>query len=126
MSTESRTVTVPTADHGDVTLPEPCWCVGHADDLPDHRGDILHRGPDVTLRFRGHHITDACIVQSPFTTIDIPELSSRTPGVSISAIGRTLDPAGLYELAAAFDGYADRLRALADELAALLVEGRDA
>lgn len=126
MSTDPRTVTLPTADHGSVTLPEPSWCVGHAGDLPDRRADIFHHGPEVTLRFRGQHITDACLVQSPFSTIDVPELSSRTPGVSISAIARTLDPVGLYELAAAFDGYADRLRVLADELAVILDEGRDA
>jgi len=118
-----RTVTLPTIDHGDVTLPEPSWCIGHADDRPDHRADILHRGPDVTLTFRGHHITDACLVQSPFSTVDIPELGSSTPGVSISVIARTLDPAGLYDLAAALDGYADRLRGLADELTEILAGG---
>ena len=125
MSTEPRTVTLPTADHGDVTLPEPSWCVGHADHQDgDHRADILHRGPDIDFTFRGHHITAACLVQSPFSTTDIPEVSSSTPGVSISAIARTLDPASLYELAAAMDGYADRLRVLADELATILANER--
>ncbi|MFF0104518.1 DUF6907 domain-containing protein [Streptomyces hirsutus] len=123
MSTEPRTVTLPTIDHGDVTIPEPSWCIGHADYRPEYRADILHRGPDVTLTFRGHHITDACIVQGPFSTINIPELCSSTPGVSISVIARTLDPVGLHELAAVLDGYADRLRDLADELSAVLAGG---
>ncbi|MGW0596130.1 DUF6907 domain-containing protein [Streptomyces sp. NPDC002776] len=120
---EPRTVTLPTIDHGPVTLPEPSWCIGHADDRPEHRADILHRGPDVTLTFRGHHITDASLVLSPFSSIDVPELGSSTPGVSVSLIARTLDPRGLYELAAALDGYADRLRDLADELAVILAGG---
>ncbi|GGV77482.1 hypothetical protein GCM10010294_45080 [Streptomyces griseoloalbus] len=120
---EPRSITLPTIDHGPVTLPEPSWCIGHAGDLPEHRADILHRGPDVSLTFRGQHITDACLVQAPFSTIDVPELGSRTPGVSVSVIARTLDPAGLYELAAALDGYADRLRTLADSLLVIATEG---
>src|ERR1051325_5259239 len=30
------TVTLPTEDHGDVTLEEPSWCAGHADHGPQH------------------------------------------------------------------------------------------
>ncbi|WP_406489004.1 DUF6907 domain-containing protein [Streptomyces phaeochromogenes] len=119
-----RTVTLPTRDHGDVTLPCPSWCAGHADHRPyNYRADILHQGPDVTLTFRGHHIADASLVQSPFTETDVPELSSRTPGVSVSIIGRTLDPAGLYSLAASLDGYADQLRDTADQLSTILAGG---
>lgn len=125
MSTEPRTVTLPTADHGDVTLPEPAWCAGHPNHRPDDlRADIHHAGPDVTLTWHGHHITDACIVQSPFTEIDIPELSSRTPGVSVSIMARTLTPVDLYDLAATLDSYADRLRDLADQLSAILGGGQ--
>lgn len=122
--TEPRTVTLATADHGDVTLPEPSWCTGHPRHRPDdYRADILHQGPAVTLTFRGHHIADASLVQSPFTEIDVPDLSSLTPGVSVSLIGRTLDPAGLCTLAASLDGYADRLRDMADQLSAILGGG---
>ncbi|MFJ1552339.1 DUF6907 domain-containing protein [Streptomyces mirabilis] len=124
MSTEPRTVTLPTADYGDVTLPEPAWCIGHPNHRPDdQRADIHHSGPDITLTFRGHHITHACLAQSPFTQIDIPELSSRTPGVSVSVIARNLDPTSLYELAATLDTYADQLRDLADQLDTLLAGG---
>lgn len=124
MSTEPRTITLPTADYGDVTVPEPDWCTGHPNHRPDdQRADIHHSGPDISLNWRGHHITDACIVQSPFTETDVPELSSRTPGVSVSVIARTLDPASLYDLAAALDGYADQLRDLADQLDTILTGG---
>lgn len=121
-----RIVTLVTTDHGKITLPEPAWCTGHADHRPGFRCDILHCGPDVALAFRGVHISAACLVQAPFSNVVAPENSGRQPGVSVSAISKTLDPAGLYELAAAFDGYADRLRDLADELTAILPgsEGR--
>ncbi|WUR84492.1 hypothetical protein OG967_39835 [Streptomyces phaeochromogenes] len=120
-----RTVTLPTRDHGDVTLDEPTWCAGHADHRPDnYRADILHQGPDVTLTFRGHHVADAALAQSPFAGDSSPGLGGRTPGVSVSLIGRTLDPAGLYNLAASLDGYADQLRDMADQLSTILGGGQ--
>ncbi|MCZ4516422.1 hypothetical protein O3Q52_51635 [Streptomyces sp. ActVer] len=118
---EPRTVTLATADHGDVTLPCPSWCAGHADHRSDtHRADILHEGPDVVLTFRGRHVADAGLVQSPFAGVSTPGLGGRTTGVSVSLIGRTLDPAGLYSLAASLDGYADQLRDMADQLSTIL------
>jgi hypothetical protein len=44
----ARTVTVPTGDHGDVTVPEPFWCLG---DHPfeGYRADIEHRSEEVPL-----------------------------------------------------------------------------
>ena len=122
---EPRTITLHTADHGEITIPEPAWCIGHPNHRPDdQRADILHQGPDVALVFRGHDIGDAALVQSPFSTLEIPELCSSTPGVSVSLISRTLDPVGLYDFAATLDGYADRLRDLADQLHALLGGGQ--
>jgi hypothetical protein len=119
---EPLTITVHTLDHGPVTLPEPAWCIGRHED-GGHRADILHQGPDVLLAFHGQHITAANIVQSPFAEHTTPGLGGRTPGVSVSAIGRTLDPVAVYELAARLDAYADQLRGLADQLAALLDGG---
>lgn len=117
MSTEPRTITLPTADHGDVTLDEPAWCCGHPNHRPDdRRADILHVGPDVTLAFHGRDIGDASLVQSPFSTAEIPELCSSTPGVSVSLLGITLNPVQLYDFAATLDRHADQLRDLADQL----------
>lgn len=121
MSAEPRTVTLPTRDHGPVTLPEPSWCQGHADHRPDtHRADIIHGGPDTVLAFHGAELFTACLVQSPFATIITPGLGGRTTGVSVYPPGLTLTPVELYSLAAALDGYADRLRDLADELTVIL------
>ncbi|MEU6244803.1 hypothetical protein [Streptomyces sp. NPDC047024] len=113
MSAEPRTITVPTEDYGDVTLPEPDWCIGHADEQEHvgYRVDISHGGPDVELVFWGEALTYACLTQSPFA-----EQAPRTIGVSVGLLKRTLTAVELYELAAAVDGYADRLRDLADKL----------
>lgn len=109
----NRTVTLPTADHGDITLPEPAWCVGHESVPGDLRAEIFHQGPDVVLRFRGQFVSDAGLVQSPYA-------ADPTPSISVSMLGRTLDPRGVYELAAELDRHADALRDLADQLSALL------
>lgn len=118
-----RTITLPTIDHGDVTIPEPDWCVGHTNHQPGLRAEILHLGPDVTLTFRGHEIGDASLVQAPFGNDARPELGGPTPGISVSLIGLTLDPVGVYELAAALEEYAGQLRSLAYELAVILAGG---
>lgn len=118
MNAEPRTITLPTEDHGDVTLDEPAWCVGHESAPGDLRADILHQGPDVALVFRGHDIGDASLVEAPFA-----ELPGGGLGVSVSLLGRTLDPVQVYDLAATLDAHADRLRDLADQLHALLAGG---
>lgn len=118
---EPRLVTLPTADHGDVTLTCPAWCIGHPDHRPDsYRADIIHSGPDIELAFHGAELFTACLVQSPYATSSDPELGGRTTGVSVYPPGRTLTPVSLYSLAAALDGYADQLRDLADQLHTLL------
>ncbi|WP_217169642.1 hypothetical protein [Streptomyces sp. AC512_CC834] len=115
-----RSITLPTADRGEITLPEPSWCRGHADHRPDAlRADILHRGPNVVFVFRGEPVMSAGLVQAPFTTNDIPELDSPALGIAVTPVGRNLDARSVYELAADLDAYADRLRDLADHLTAL-------
>ncbi|CBG71895.1 hypothetical protein SCAB_48441 [Streptomyces scabiei 87.22] len=124
MSTAPRLITLPTLDHGPVTLTCPAWCVGHHDHRPDtHRADILHKGPDVRFDFLGEEVISAGLAQSPFATLVTPGLGGRTVGVSMYPPGRTLDPVSLYSLAAALDGYADRLRDLADQLTVILAGG---
>ncbi|MDX3522389.1 DUF6907 domain-containing protein [Streptomyces scabiei] len=121
-----RTITLTTVDHGDVTLPEPSWCIGHTHHDPDSaRADILHKGPDITLTFRATEVIYACLAQSPYATLSAPELGGRTVGVSVYPPGRTLTPDTVRELAASLDGYADQLRALADHLVAILAGGEE-
>lgn len=117
--TEPRTVTVRTLDHGDVTFTCPAWCRAEHE-ADGYRADILHAGEDVALVFHGRTIGDASLVQSPYA-----ELLGRKVGVSVSLLGQTLDPVQLYSLAAALDGYADRLRDLGAQLTAVLNGGAE-
>lgn len=124
MSTEPepRTVTLPTEDHGDVTLPEPDWCAGHADQRPDtHRVDLNHSGPEHLLTFHSVVLWTAMLSQAPFAT----DPARRGIGVYVEqgSFARTLDATGLYDLAATFDTHADRLRRLADQLTRILDRG---
>lgn len=126
MSTEPRTITLPTADHGPVTLDEPAWCTGHDGHRPDiARVDLTHTGPAVDCTFLGIEVFSAELVASPFSASTIPELGGPTPSVSIWPLGRTLDPVQLHSLAAVLDRYADQLRELADQLGVILDGGRE-
>lgn len=116
---EPRTVTLQTLDRGEITIPEPAWCIGHQDRQPEDYVDTLHLGPDVELRFHGHLIGTAGLVQSP-----LGETLTREVGVSVSLLSQTLDPVALYSLAATLDAHADELRSLADQLDTLLGGGQ--
>lgn len=124
---EPRTVTLVTEDHGNVTLPEPSWCSGHAHHDPESaRADIIHAGPATELAFLGIEVFAAQLAQSPCATIPTsPLLGGRTTGVSVHPLGRTLNPTELYSFAAALDRYADQLRDLADQLHTILTGGED-
>lgn len=128
MSTDPRTVTLATADHGPVTLPEPSWCAGHTHHDPNSlRVDLIHAGPAVDCTHLGTVLFSAEIVQSPYASPGPAHLGGRTPGVSVHPLGRTLDARAVYQLAADLDTYADRLRTLADRLLILAEEaGREA
>ncbi|WP_333736344.1 DUF6907 domain-containing protein [Streptomyces sp. IBSBF 2806] len=119
--TEPRTITLPTSDYGSVTLPCPAWCAGHPLHDPETlRVDLVHAGPAVDCTFLSQTLLSAELVQSPFSESTTPLLGGRTPGVSVYPLGSTLDPVALYGLAAGLDSYADQLRSLADQLAAVL------
>lgn len=116
-----RTVTVPTIDHGDVTIPEPDWCAGHNSQHPGYRDDITHSAPDVVMGFRGHDMLIAAYVSYPY----VPSLSGLHLGVSVAfgGFGQTLAPADIDELAAALVEHAGQLRAMARQLGVMLERG---
>lgn len=120
MSAEPRTVTLPTEDHGDVTLPEPAWCAGHLNPQPEYQADLTHYGPERRLTFNGEPLYVLMLAQTPYA-----ERASRTVCAYVEQTGYTgsLDAAGLYDLAAALDAAADQLRAFADQLPAVVAEG---
>lgn len=124
MSAEPRTVTLATADHGPVTVEEPSWCVGHADHRPDsYRVDLDHKGPEHLLTHNGELLWTVFLGEAPFAT----HPKHRGIGIYVEqgSYARTLDPTGLYDLAAAFEAHADRLRELADQLTAILAGGAE-
>ncbi|MFC7892705.1 DUF6907 domain-containing protein [Streptomyces sp. NPDC057381] len=64
------TVTLQTLDHGEVTVPEPAWCVGHDDDIVGHLADTTHNGAIVTTdattsRHGQMRIMEAQLIQAP-------------------------------------------------------------
>ncbi|MFA3877558.1 hypothetical protein ABS735_28430 [Streptomyces sp. MMCC 100] len=123
MSTEPRTVTLTTLDHGNVTIPEPSWCRGHDDHHPrTYRTDLTHNTPDVPLTARGRSIGDAGISQAPCAERSTRDVQAHVV-LSFESVGG-FDPAGLYDFAAELDTHADRLRDLADELTRLRGEGQ--
>lgn len=114
--TAPRTVTVPTLDCGDVTVPEPAWCVDSHDQEPEALRDTGHRGPQHRAEFYGHEVATAELVQDPFA-----ERSDRNIGVYVAMgyLASTLTPAELDELAALLVDYAGTLRRLARQLSVL-------
>ncbi|MFJ6516468.1 DUF6907 domain-containing protein [Streptomyces sp. NPDC091406] len=116
---ESRTVTVSTLDHGDVTTAEPDWCLGHADARPEYRCDTGHMGAAHEATYRGHELAFAALVQDPFA-----ELGSREVGVLVEmgSLSRRMGPTELGELAAVLVDYAETLNDLSVRLTKLRAE----
>jgi hypothetical protein len=112
-----RTVTVHTVDHGPVTFTCPPWCVAAHQD-GGHRADVSHDGLKVPLTFNGRTVGHALISQAPYAELSTREVQGFVVVTYDEDHG--FDPAGLYDLAAAMDTHADRLRDLADQLARIL------
>lgn len=118
--TDPSLITLPTLDHGPVTVAEPTWCRGHADHHPDtHRTDLTHFGAEHRLTFNGAELFRLMLSQTPHA-----DRASRQVCAYVEEAGYTgsLDVAGLYDLAAALDHAADHMREFADRLAVLLDE----
>ncbi|MFG2678308.1 DUF6907 domain-containing protein [Streptomyces sp. NPDC048392] len=120
----SRTVTIRTADHGPVTIPEPSWCLGQHPD-GGARIDITHAGPDVELTLptrQGPVVYLATSLESrPF----VPDAFLRGPfmGVGIGGDWHETGLPGLEAMADMLSAHADALRERARVLAAALEEG---
>ncbi|USQ82649.1 hypothetical protein NFX46_02005 [Streptomyces phaeoluteigriseus] len=122
--TEPRTVVVPLLVVQPLEIPEPNWCAGHpaidSDEArAEFRTDIDHTGPEHHFDFRGERLWTAMLTQAPHSSD--PHLRVF---VEQGNYARSLDPVGLYDLAATLDAHADRLREIADQLAVIL-DGED-
>ncbi|MGW6743761.1 DUF6907 domain-containing protein [Streptomyces sp. NPDC055025] len=116
-----RTVTIETLDRGDVTIPEPAWCVGHDGDPPQFLSDTNHTGPAHEATYLGHHLGYAALVENPLV---VQSNGALRVVVEIGgALGIGLNPEELDGLAAVLVDYAGELRGLARQLTVLLAEG---
>ncbi|WP_327169224.1 DUF6907 domain-containing protein [Streptomyces subrutilus] len=115
--TGARTVTVPTLDHGDVTLPEPSWCAGHPEGPTEARVDVHHAAPVPVPD--GLVDMDIELVEYPYGTVPIPVIVY----VAITVPAMTLDTDGLHEYAAGLVERAALLVEFADRLAVLCAGG---
>ncbi|MGW1363496.1 DUF6907 domain-containing protein [Streptomyces chartreusis] len=115
-----RSITLPTLDHGDVVLVEPSWCAGHSHHNPrTARVDLVHVSPVQLLIVDDWRLGVAFLFHAPY--------SGQAPRAAVHldyGTGRAdLTPATLYALAGAMDRSADQVRALADQLTAILAGG---
>ena len=124
MSTEPRTVTLPTLDHGPVTLVCPDWCSGH-DTAPQYRSDLFHesREQQLDLPVRGGSVELLAVAfeQRPF----VEAWPGTTPFVNVGFSGdyHPVRVDGLEAMADALEQHAATLREYADQLHALLAGG---
>ncbi|MGW7657222.1 DUF6907 domain-containing protein [Streptomyces tendae] len=116
----SRTVTVPTCDHGPVTVWEPDWCTGsETEHQPGgYRVDITHASPVYELTVptsRGTPVVlRACFEQRPFTE----HPPSHVPFMNVEMDGdwHPHSSDDLRRLSESLTAHADRLGELADRL----------
>ncbi|MGW2618500.1 DUF6907 domain-containing protein [Streptomyces sp. NPDC001500] len=115
-----RTITLPTLDHGVVTLTCPHWCVGH-DDALQHRTDISHTGPDQPLLLPTAHgpVTHliTALEQRPFD--QDPLAQAPRLNVHINGDWYASDPATLHAMADTLMAHAYTLHARAAHLSTL-------
>ncbi|MEV5353266.1 hypothetical protein [Streptomyces sp. NPDC052693] len=104
-------VTLQTVDRGEVTVPEPAWCVGHEGDPVSHFTDITHTGRTVALRFDGNRLMAARLSWAPFAQ----QQPEPHPLVRVDDLPLGLDPQETRELAARAGLYAGELYRLANE-----------
>lgn len=118
---EGGTVTLQTLDHGEVTVPEPAWCMGHDGELVCPRSEVSHEGPEITAVVAEAPLMRANLTHAPFLEIE-PEPH---PLVYVEALeAASYDADGLRELVAAGRAFLDQLEAMAGQLDALAEGGQ--
>lgn len=120
--TGPRTITIPTADHGDVQVTEPDWCTAdHA--YEQYREDIEHSGAvtHLVIPTECHGLVRTLpvgFVWRPFSPTDTLINAAIEVGD-----WHEFDPAGLDRAAAALIEHAATLRVYARELSTLRAKG---
>lgn len=120
MSTEPRTAIVTVFVHKPLEIDEPDWCIGHpADALAEYKVDISHDGPEHVIAPNGREMFRALLTQAPFASVD------RAIGLYVEPDiePQTCTPDEVEQLAADLEAAATELRALGQQLAAILAGG---
>ncbi|TGB09791.1 hypothetical protein [Streptomyces sp. MZ04] len=111
------TVTLPTLDFGDVTIPCPEWCTGHLAQ-PQYRSDLTHNGPVVVAKVETecHGVIE--FLQTHLSWAPFAELRPEPYPVAAIEVGDGHDfgPDGVRKVAKALLGHAGRLHRFADDL----------
>jgi hypothetical protein len=111
-----RTITVPTCDHGAVTIPEPDWCTGEFHQPGGYRVDITHSSADDEFTVPTSRGT-AVLLRTSFSQYPFTEQPpGHEPFISVELDGDwySFEPDELCDLADTIAGYAVRLRSVAD------------
>lgn len=116
--TAPRTITIPTADHGDVTVTEPDWCTADHT-FEGYREDIEHSGATTHLLIPTEchgqvRALPVSFVWRPFS----PTSDQITAAIEMDQ-WHEFDPAGLHQVADALIEHATTLRVYARQLATL-------
>lgn len=119
-----RTVTIHTADHGPVTIPEPSWCAGRHPD-GGARIDITHVGREHALTVPTRSGPAPVLVTALESRPFVADTFLRGPFVSVGIDGEWYETGlpGLEAMADALAAHADQLRERSGELAVALAEG---
>lgn len=113
----TRMVTVRLVDGGEVTVPEPAWCVGHGEAAAS-LVDLVHDGPEIGLEVRTRR-GEVRVLQAAIAAYPHASDPARRGPVGTVLLGDQwyeMGPADLTGLAEGLTGYASRLRAMAGEL----------
>jgi hypothetical protein len=112
-----KTVSLPLWHGATMTLPEPAWCAGHEDAVPEHPVDARHIGTEVPCFVdadgQTFEVLAAAVVHEPFSERDsLPAVS-----VDLGADGyRRFSRAELLEFADRLERHARFLRELGDDV----------
>ncbi|AWT42828.1 MULTISPECIES: DUF6907 domain-containing protein [Streptomyces] len=105
------TVTLQTLDCGQITIPEPSWCLGHGGELVGYRADVTHSGRPVAAEAGSVEFLVARMSWAPLAERQPEPL----PVVDVEGFP-SMDSAQLRELAAEAALHAGRLYRLSNEL----------
>lgn len=111
------TVTLPTLDCGDVTVPCPEWCTGHLA-RPEYRRDITHNGPVIVAKVETDCHGEIEFLQTHLSWAPFAVLRPEPyPVVAIDVgDGHDFGPDGVRKVAKACLNHAGRLYRFADDL----------